>query len=96
MLAGDISAMYMGHIADASPTPIPPIILYMLNATRIWSDGWPYGMIPLSGLQEPMADIRNSIPATSRDFFLPKEDASTPDIAPPIMHPMSALEAVNP
>ena len=32
----------------------------------------------------------------SRDFFLPRDEASIPDTAPPMMHPISALDAVNP
>ncbi len=41
MLLGAISAMYIGHMAEASPTPIPPSTLYRLKATRSGKEGCP-------------------------------------------------------
>ena len=49
-----------------------------------------------SGSNEPKADKKKHIPAKISDFFLPQRAASRPDNALPIIHPISALEAVNP
>ena len=80
---------YIGQMADARPTPTPPIMRYMLNAISRLKDGSPYGSMPLSGPHDPTAEMKNSAPAISRDFFLPSDDASTPEMAPPMTQPMS-------
>ncbi len=42
ILDGATSAIYIGQIADARPTPMPPSMRYMLKATSREADGAPY------------------------------------------------------
>ena len=97
MLLGATSPMYIGQIAEAMPTPIPPSTLNRLNTTRRVMDGSPTGRIPyISGFMLPHAEMKKQIPAMINDFLRPSFVAKKPDRALPMMHPIRALEHVKP
>ena len=56
----------------------------------------PIGANSISGKADPTAEMINRIAARINVFFLPRRDANSPPLIPPIMHPINALETVNP
>ena len=50
----------------------------------------------ISGSILPRADTKKNTPAITNVRFLPRLDARKPDIAEPMMHPIKALDEVNP
>ena len=67
-----------------------------MNAERSPFVGIPLAKNRNSGYIDPNAETKNSIPATNRDFFLPRPVESHPEMALPIMQPMRAAAQVNP
>ena len=88
--------MYIGEIAEANPTPIPPIIRYRLNAMSRPRLDPVESKNKNSGKPDRIAEIINRIAATCNDFFLPKRLEKLEDNRPPIIQPISALETVMP
>ena len=81
---------------DAIPTPIPPITLYKINNKANWSVLTPSFEKGISGKDEPIAERRNSTPASTRPFFLPKILPISPAIEPPMIQPIKAPETKAP
>ncbi|MPN62298.1 hypothetical protein SDC9_210045 [bioreactor metagenome] len=50
----------------------------------------------ISGRPEPTADTKKNTEAMINDFLRPKRVAKIPEIMPPIIQPISALETVAP
>ena len=92
MAAGDISAIYMGERSEASPIPIPPMILYIMKENT--------GNVPntlnISGCHAPNAEIESVAAEIINPTLLPRDLAINPARAPPIIHPVRALETTNP
>jgi hypothetical protein len=84
MRAGEISAMYIGEVIDAAPTPTPPMTRKTTKVAK------------LGGNAVPMADARNMTAAMSRTFLRPRASLRAPAEAAPIAQPSSALEAAHP
>ncbi len=93
---GEISPIYIGHTAEASPTPTPPIILYILKVISSDSVGTPFSKNRNSGIMLPRAETKKRHPATTSVRLRPKLEARTPDNALPKIHPNSALDDVMP
>ena len=68
----------------------------MLNTTSSVKVGLPCGSTIVSGYIEPHADTKNITPANISERLRPQRVASTPEMAEPMMQPMSALELVKP
>src|SRR5690242_21929328 len=92
ILAGAISAIYIGEIMEAMPTPMPPIMRY---TTKEYTSSVPK-KLNVSGLQAPMAEIKKATAAMSNPFFLPKDLEMKPAAAPPMTQPIKALAITNP
>jgi hypothetical protein len=84
MRAGDISAIYIGEVIDAAPTPTPPIILKITN------------IVTFFGSAVPTAETKNRIAATISVLFLPNQSLSSPAIETPMVQPINALAATQP
>ena len=82
--AGLISAMYIGLVIDAAPTPSPPRMRYRTNS------------VTLRGMAEPIAEIKNSTAEIISTFFRPRRSLSVPAITAPNTQPTSALLAAQP
>ena len=96
ILEGAISPMYMGHTAEASPTPIPPMTRYRLKTMSSVMSGLPSGRIIVSGHMEPQAEMKNITPAKIRLFLRPHWEASMPEMPEPMIQPIRALLLVKP
>ena len=79
MLLGATSPIYIGQIAEAIPTPIPPRTRYKLKTTNKLYVGLPFVNIHDSGYIDPQADMKKHIPANTKEFFLPSLIAKSPD-----------------
>ena len=84
ILAGLISAIYIGEVIDAAPTPTPPIILKIINSVRVL------------GKAVPKAEIRKKKAEMISVFFLPSLSLNMPAIETPIMQPIRAQLAAQP
>lgn len=84
MRAGDISAIYIGDVIEAAPTPIPPIILKIMN------------IVKFLGKAVPRADAKKKTADKIRTFFLPSKSLSIPAMETPMMQPTRAQEAAHP
>src|SRR5690554_1695986 len=96
ILAGAISPMYTGLMAEASPTPIPPTTRYTLNTIKRAILGSPSLKNNVSGKADPRADKKNKKAASIKECLRPKREDNKPEMAPPIIQPISALEVVAP
>ena len=94
--AGATSAIYIGESMDASPTPIPPRIRYTMKFDRKEKSPFPMPAKPISGQAEPIAEKKKRRAASFMVVRLPSLSAKIPPLIPPIMHPISALDTVNP
>lgn len=83
-VGGEISAMYMGEMADARPIPIPP-----RRRKRI------KGVKELTA-PVPMAEARNKAAATMSGIFLPYLSESCPEKSAPKTQPIRALLMAHP
>lgn len=52
--------------------------------------------MPLSGHHDPMAETKKNTAATMSARLRPSREAQKPEMAPPMMQPSRALEAVKP
>ena len=82
--AGLISAMYMGLVIDAAPTPTPPTMRKTMNSVRV------------RGIAVPMAETRNRIAETTSTPRRPNRSLAMPANAAPSTQPASALLAAQP
>ena len=76
--------MYIGEVIEAAPTPMPPMILKIINWVKVL------------GMAVPTAEIRKRTADIKRTFFLPSRSLRTPAKEAPIMQPTRAQEAVQP
>ena len=84
ILAGDISAIYIGDTTDATPTPIPPMNLAITNSVKD------------RGRAERMAETIKRTAHRIRTFFLPVQSAIGPAINAPITQAIIRLLTANP
>ena len=96
MLLGATSAIYIGQMAEARPTPMPPKMRYRLNAASRLRVGLPYSKNRNSGKYEPSADRKKKTPASTSERLRPRREAKNPDNALPMMQPINALAEVKP
>ena len=82
--AGLISAMYIGLVIEAAPTPIPPIMRKIMSWLRV------------RGIAVPMAETKNRIAERISTLRRPKRSLITPAPATPMMQPTRAQAAVQP
>ena len=93
---GATSPMYMGQMADARPTPTPPMTRYMLKAMSSWKQGLPCSKKRNSGVIEPRAEMKKSNPATMSERLRPRFEANRPLRAEPMIQPIRAEAEVKP
>jgi hypothetical protein len=67
-----------------------------LNAISKFSETSPLGKNSVSGYPDPRAEIKKSTEAAINVFLRPNRLEKNPEIIPPMMHPMSALDTVAP
>jgi hypothetical protein len=84
MRAGEISAMYIGDVRDAAPTPKPPMNRKIMNSVRFL------------GSAVPRAETRKSTAEIIKTFFLPIRSLMVPAKAAPKTQPTSAQDATQP
>lgn len=84
MRAGATSAMYIGAVIEAIPTPAPPRIRNVTNVAKA------------SGSAVPTADARKSAAESKSVFLRPTPSAMTPATETPRIEPTSADEVTQP
>lgn len=84
MRAGLISAMYIGLVMEAAPTPMPPRKRQRTNPVRVWETA------------VPIAEARNMTAAKIRALRRPKRSLIGPANTTPATQPARALEAAQP